>query len=134
MPDADKYGDRGSNTLGHIALRKKDWSIPNLLSLGLGELISMAEPAETGASSGAVFSRVTLRGAYAKLASSAPAKDTTSGHWELAGIRIPKPFPTYPHGFPAEIISLFESKIGGGLKVLGNKTASGTEIIQELGE
>ena len=134
LPDADKYGDRGSNTLGHIALIKRDWHIPNLLSLGLGELLSMADQDGISDSPVPVFPRAVLRGAYGKMASSAPAKDTTSGHWELAGTLIEKPFPTYPHGFPGELISLFESRIGGGLKVLGNKTASGTEIIQELGE
>lgn len=122
LPDAEKYGDRGSNTLGHIALTKKNWHLPNLVSLGLGKLISFPGSNEV---------RFPV-GAFGKMASSSPGKDTTSGHWELAGVVLKEPFPLYPQGFPSEVISLFEDEIGR--KVLGNIPASGTEIIQDLGE
>ena len=137
LPDADKYGDQGSNTLGHIAQRNKDWRIPNLVSLGLGKLLIIEDTAVAGSGAagfslaGLVASCIPL-GAYGKMAPISAGKDTTSGHWELAGSVIKNPFPTYPQGFPAEIISSFEARIGR--KVLGNKTASGTEIIKELGE
>jgi phosphopentomutase len=122
LPDADKYGDRGSNTLGHIALAINNWHIPNLISLGLDKLISFPDSYKTSPP----------RGAFGKMASSSPGKDTTTGHWELSGIVLEKPFPLYPKGFPEKIISLFEAEIGR--KVLGNISASGTEIIQVLGE
>lgn len=122
LPDADKYGDQGSNTLGHIAMATENWQIPNLISLGLDKLITLPNFQRKGRP----------RGAYGKAASSSPGKDTTTGHWELAGIVLEKPFPLYPRGFPEGIITLFEKEIGR--KVLGNISASGTEIIQVLGE
>jgi phosphopentomutase len=121
MPDADRYGDVGSDTLGNIA-RKRRLYLPNLCRLGLAnikpidELPSYAEPV----------------GAYGRCALASPGKDTTTGHWEMAGIHLEKPFPLYPHGFPPEVIAEFERRIGRS--TLGNKTASGTEIIKELGE
>lgn len=121
LPDAVNYGDKGSNTLGHIAGHLENWRLPNLLSLGLGEIVPL--PGQDG---------IKIRGAYGKMNSLSPGKDTTSGHWELAGLILEKPFPLYPGGFPGELISAFEQKIGR--KILGNEAASGTEIIARLGE
>jgi phosphopentomutase len=121
MPDADAYGDRGSDTLGNIA-RQRPLHLPNLCRLGLANikpltgLDPVAEPA----------------GAFGRCALASPGKDTTTGHWEMAGIHLAKPFPLFPHGFPPEIMDEFERRIGRSS--LGNKAASGTEIIKELGE
>ena len=123
MPDAANFGDSGADTLGHIfESMGKTYSLPNLASLGLYNIIKQREAAKPE----------TLRGSYGKLACASAGKDTTVGHWELAGIILKKPFPTYPKGFPKQIIEEFERRIG--TKILGNKTASGTEIIKELGE
>lgn len=121
MPDAAAYGDEGSDTLGNIARRRK-LELPNLCRLGLGNIRPLAglPPAEHPV------------GAFGKCALASPGKDTTTGHWEMAGIILKKPFPIYPHGFPEEIMRSFEERIGRG--TLGNKPASGTEVIQELGE
>lgn len=120
LPDAYKYGDEGSNTLGNTIRVVGKIDIPNLLSLGLGELVPELprEPYITGA--------------YGKMMEKSVGKDTLIGHWEMMGIITTEDFPTYPNGFPQEVISRFESEIGR--KVLGNKPASGTEIIKELGE
>ena len=120
MPDAADYGDTGSDTLGNIA-RKRPLTIPNLAKLGLGNIKPLAgiEPASTP---GAAFGRCAL---------ASPGKDSTTGHWEMAGIHLERPFPLYPHGFPREIMDEFERRIGR--RSLGNKAASGTEIIKELG-
>ncbi len=120
MPDAAEYGDEGSDTLGNIARRHK-LELPNMRRMGLGNIKPLAglPPAEHPA------------GAYGKCRLASPGKDTTTGHWEMAGIILEKPFPIYPHGFPPEIIELFESGIGR--KILANRPASGTEIIRELG-
>jgi phosphopentomutase len=121
MPDAAAYGDEGSDTLGNIA-RQRKLVLSNLSRLGLGNIRPLAGlPAVDHPA-----------GAFGKCALASPGKDTTTGHWEMAGIILEKPFPTYPHGFPAEIMRAFEEKIRR--KTLGNKAASGTEIIQELGE
>src|SRR5271167_4103424 len=121
MPDAGKYGDRGSDTLGNIA-RARPMRLPNLCRLGLGNIRPLeglpADPSPLGA-----FGKCTL---------ASPGKDTTTGHWEMAGIHLEKPFPLFPHGFPPEVMEEFERRIGRN--ALGNKAASGTEIIQELGE
>ena len=121
MPDAAQYGDAGSDTLGHIAQSRK-LHLDNLCRLGLGNIRPLdrlpPDPAP--------------QGAYGKCALASPGKDTTTGHWEMAGIHLPKPFPVYPHGFPPEVMDEFERRIGRA--TLGNKAASGTEIIQELGE
>ena len=121
MPDAGDYGDQGSDTLGNVA-RKRKLELPNLCRLGLANIKCLAGLARAE----------NPAGAYGKCRLASPGKDTTTGHWEMAGIILEKPFPLYPHGFPPEIISEFENKIGR--KVLGNKAASGTEIIKELGE
>ncbi|MGI6318689.1 MAG: phosphopentomutase [Dethiobacteria bacterium] len=122
LPDAEKFGDAGSNTLGHV-LHNRELMIENLISLGLGKILnadSYDSPVDK------------VLGAYGKMAELSPGKDTISGHWELAGLVLKTPFPLYPHGFPAEIIRSFENIIG--CKTLGNIAASGTEIINKLGE
>src|SRR5450432_3834904 len=120
MPDAAQYGDAGSDTLGNIA-RIRGIRLPNLSRLGLGNikpLTGLAPVAEPAA-------------AYGKCTLASPGKDTTTGHWEMVGIHLAKPFPLFPHGFPPEIIREFERRTGRGS--LGNVAASGTEIIKELG-
>src|SRR5258706_237627 len=121
MPDAEAYGDRGSDTLGNIARRRR-LRLPNLCRLGLANIKAL-EGLEPSAEPQAAFGRCAL---------ASPGKDTTTGHWEMAGIRLDKPFPLFPRGFPPAIIDQFERRIGRS--VLGNKAASGTEIIEELGE
>lgn len=121
MDDADRYGDEGSNTLKHTAEAVGGLSLPNMASLGLGKIDSIpGVPAVT-----------TARGAYGKMAEKASGKDTTSGHWEMMGLVMPRPFPTYPQGFPLSLIQEFEKRIGR--KTIGNVVASGTVIIEELG-
>ena len=120
MPDAADYGDVGSDTLGNIA-RLRGLKVPNLARLGLGNIKPLAGITPAAGPEGA-FGRCTL---------ASPGKDTTTGHWEMVGIHLEKPFPLYPRGFPAEIMSEFERRIGR--RSLGNKAASGTEIIEELG-
>lgn len=122
LPDAEKYNDVGSNTLKHIFENMdNDYVLENLGKLGLYNIV----PSPYGYKPNDVI------GNYGKMATLSPAKDTTAGHWELGGVVLEKPFPTYPNGFPQELIEEFEKKIGR--KVLGNCTASGTEIIQRLG-
>src|SRR5579864_4253919 len=120
MPDSPDYGDAGSDTLGHIA-RARKLHLPNLCRLGLANIKPLAglEPAQAPA------------GAFGRCTLASPGKDTTTGHWEMAGIHLDKPFPVYPRGFPHEIMDPFERRIGR--RALGNKPASGTEIIKELG-
>ncbi len=122
MPDAAKWGDAGADTLGHI-LESRDVHLPNLQRLGLGNIrqLSGLSPAEHPA------------GCYGKCTLRSNGKDTTTGHWEMAGIILEKAFPTFPVGFPPRIIDKFvaEADVSG---VLGNYAASGTEIIKELGE
>ena len=120
MPDAAAFGDPpGADTLGNLA-RLRGLRLPHLGRLGLGNIKPLAgippDPSPWGA-----FGRCTL---------ASPGKDTTTGHWEMAGIHLDKPFPLYPRGFPPEIMSEFERRIGR--RALGNRAASGTEIIQEL--
>src|SRR5271163_2034725 len=121
LPDAADYGDVGRSTLGHIA-ESRPLALPNLVRLGLANIAPLAH-LEAAASP---------IGAYGKGATHSPGKDTTTGHWEMAGVWLDQAFPTYPHGFPRELIAEFEKLIGRG--TLGNKPASGTEIIKELGE
>lgn len=122
MPDAAAYGDAGSRTLAHVAEAVGGLRLPNLQGLGLGHIVDLAG-----------VSRVSEPDAcFGKMATRSAGKDTTVGHWELAGLVTEKPFPTYPQGFPPEIIEPFERAIGR--KVLGNRPASGTEIIKALGE
>jgi len=120
MPDAAEYGDAGSDTLGNLA-RVRGLTLPNLARLGLGNIRPL-HGIPAAAAPGACFGRCAL---------ASPGKDTTTGHWEMVGIHLDRPFPLYPHGFPHQIIHEFERRIGRS--TLGNKPASGTEIIQELG-
>ena len=121
MPDADKYGDVGSDTLGNIA-KQRLLHIPNLCRLGLANIKPL-----TGLTPDA-----SPMGSFGKCTLASPGKDTTTGHWEMAGIHLEKPFPLFPQGFPPEVMNEFERRIGRS--TLGNKAASGTEIIKELGE
>ncbi|MFH1511794.1 MAG: phosphopentomutase [Bacillota bacterium] len=120
LPDAALYGDEGANTLAHVLSAEKP-NLPNLKRMGLCSIETM--PCETPADAAGVFGRAMEK---------SPGKDTTTGHWEMAGIRLEKPFPTYPDGFPPEVIAEFERAIGR--RTLGNYAASGTEILEELGE
>ena len=120
LPDADKFDDIGSNTLLHIIENFPHIKIPNLFNLGLGNILSKKD-----------MKKNYVPSSYGKAKELSAGKDTTTGHWEIAGIILEKPFPTYPNGFPPEIIEPFEKLIGR--KILGNKPASGTEIIKELG-
>lgn len=119
-PDAKEYGDEGSNTLGNIA-RMVELRLPHLAALGLGNIIPIRGVGPVS----------TPMGAYGKMAPLSPGKDTSTGHWEIAGVVLDKPFPTYPQGFPEAVIRELTSVTG--YRVLGNKVASGTEIINELG-
>ena len=120
LPDAAAYGDVGANTIGHIA-EAMPLKLPNMLRMGLGHLPGLHLPA---AAEGC--------GAFGRAMEASRGKDTTTGHWEMSGVTLEKPFPTYPNGFPEEVIARFEAAIG--VKVIGNKPASGTAILDELGE
>ena len=121
LPDAADYGDVGRNTLGHIA-ESRPLTLPNLLQLGLANIAPLKHLNPAAAPIAA----------YGKGATRSPGKDTTTGHWEMAGVWLAQAFPVYPNGFPRELIAEFEKQIGR--ETLGNKPASGTEIIKELGE
>src|SRR6185312_13697703 len=121
MPDAAAYGDNGSDTLGNIA-RQRALKLPNLCRLGLANIRPLTGLAAVAAP----------EGAYGRCSLASPGKDTTTGHWEMAGIHLSKPFPLFPMGFPPEVMQPFEERTGRS--TLGNKAASGTEIIAELGE
>jgi phosphopentomutase len=122
LPDAAEFGDEGSNTLANVARAVGGLDLPTLEALGFGNIEPLEGcPPQPGAP--AVAGRLTER---------SRGKDTTTGHWELMGVVTPQAMPTYPHGFPDEVIDPFMNRTGRG--VLGNKPASGTEIIQELGE
>ena len=122
MPDSVSYdGHYESDTLGNIA-RLRPMHLPTLSRLGLGNIKPLAGIAPAAAPAGA----------YGKCALASPGKDTTTGHWEMVGIHLEQPFPLYPDGFPAGVMADFEARIGRG--TLGNKAASGTEILVELGE
>ncbi len=122
LPDAERYGDAGANTLLHVAEASGGLKLPNLQELGLGNicpapgLVPVSSP----------------RAAWGKMAEISPGKDTTTGHWELAGLETTEPFASFPQGFPSEVIELFRQQTG--LIPLGNIAASGTDIIRELGE
>lgn len=121
LPDAEEFGDIGANTLGNISNDQNGIHLPNLQKLGLGNIDNIV----------GVKSVNSPLGAFGKSLEVSNGKDTTTGHWEIAGIHLEKPFKTFPKGFPEEIIRELENKIGR--KVLGNKPASGTVIIEELG-
>jgi len=121
LPDAADYGDMGSNTLQNLATAVGGLNLPALGGLGLGNIISIS----------GIFP-MPSKGCFGKMREASVGKDTTVGHWEIAGIISQKPFPVYPQGFPEDVINAFATTIGRGM--LGNKPASGTQIIQELGE
>jgi phosphopentomutase len=121
LPDAADYGDVGRTTLGHIA-ESRPLRIPTLVRMGLANIAPLPH----------LSPAASPMGGYGKGATHSPGKDTTTGHWEMAGVWLDQAFPVYPHGFPREIIDEFERQIGR--ETLGNKPASGTEIIKELGE
>jgi phosphopentomutase len=121
LPDAADYGDTGRTTLGHIA-EYRALQIPTLVELGLANIAPLQHLSPCAAP----------KASYGKGATHSPGKDTTTGHWEMAGVWLDQAFPVYKHGFPPEIIEPFEKQVGR--KTLGNKPASGTEILKELGE
>ncbi|MDA8234050.1 MAG: phosphopentomutase [Clostridia bacterium] len=121
LPDAGEYGDLGVNTLGHTAEAVGGLKAPNMASLGLGNIAPLK----------GVEAASQPKGAFGKMAEVSAGKDTTTGHWEIAGCILERPFSTYPQGFPREVIEEFETRIGR--KTLGNVVASGTVIIEELG-
>jgi phosphopentomutase len=120
MPDAGRFKDDETNTLLHVFQQRGKLEIPNLCALGMGQIVDIP------------CSQDDLIGCYGKMGEKSPNKDTTSGHWELAGLILDSPLPTYPDGFPEDLIEAFEKKIG--TKTLGNYPSSGTEIIKELGQ
>jgi phosphopentomutase len=120
-PDAAAFGDEGSATLPHIAEAVGGIRLPNMGALGLGNIVPI-EGVSPATEAGGAFGAMVERSA---------GKDTTTGHWEIAGVLLERPFPTYPHGFPPEVIDAFEAAIGS--ETLGNVAASGTEIIERLG-
>jgi len=122
LPDAASFDDEGAHTLGHIAEQVPGFALPNLAQLGLGNIAPLAHVPTTGEP----------RAHYGKMKEISIGKDTTTGHWEIMGLHVSTPFRTYPNGFPDELINEFEHRIGR--KVIGNKVASGTEILEELGE
>jgi phosphopentomutase len=121
MPDADRYGDRGSNTLLHVAEQAGGLRMPVLESLGLGRLLALP----------GLQALARPEGARARLTERSPGKDSTTGHWEMMGLVLERPFPTYPTGFPVELLDRWSERVGRGW--LGNVAASGTEIIERLG-
>lgn len=122
LPDAAAFGDEGANTLGNIRRVRGRLALPNLYRLGLANIEGSTLPDVAAAPAGA----------FGRCAERTLAKDTTCGHWEMAGLPLDKPFRTYPNGFPADLMRRFEQAIGRG--TLGNCVASGTEIIQRLGD
>jgi phosphopentomutase len=121
LPDAARYGDEGADTLGNLSVKVGGMTLPHLMGLGLGHLTTILGVPPVAAP----------RGAFGKMREASAGKDTTTGHWEMCGLEVDQPFPTFPDGFPSEMMARFEKEIGRG--TLGNRTASGTEIIEELG-
>ncbi|WP_421919224.1 phosphopentomutase [Marinifilum sp.] len=122
LPDAEEFGDVGSNTIGNIAKHCGGINLPNMQKLGLGNIIEIEGVAPIK----------NANGAFGKAAEASKGKDTTTGHWEIAGVKLDKAFPTYSNGFSEETIRLFEERTGR--KVMANKPASGTAIIDEYGD
>ncbi len=122
LPDADKYGDKGASTIPNVAKAVGGLKMPNCQRLGLGHIVPIEGVKPT----------IPTNGCYGKMAERAAGKDSTSGHWEIAGVILEKPFPTFPNGFPKELVEKFEQ--AAGIKTIGNMAASGTEIINVLGE
>jgi phosphopentomutase len=125
LPDAGFYGDQGSNTLGNIA-KRVPLKVPTLRSLGLGRIVDLGPaPSDSGRT------KALAERAYGRMAEASAGKDSVTGHWEMMGIVLDHAFPTFPDGFPAEIVAAFSHQTARA--VLGNKAASGTQIIDELG-
>jgi phosphopentomutase len=122
LPDARAYGDEGSNTLGNIA-RLVPLKLPTLRALGLDRVASLGV--------GSTVQRAPFPCAVGRMAEASPGKDSVTGHWEMMGVVLDRPFPVFPNGFPSDVIAEFSRRTGRG--VLGNKAASGTRIIDELG-
>lgn len=120
LPDAAEYGDEGSHTLGNVTVRRP-LRLPVLQSCGLGRLVPALGRSDA-----------TVRGAWGRMAEASAGKDSVTGHWEIAGLVRDVPFPTFPHGFPPDIVAAFEARIGR--PVLGNVVASGTVVIDDLGD
>ena len=120
LDDAAEYGDAGSNTLGNIS-RAVGLRVPVLRSIGLDRIVDI----------GGYVSAGKPRGVVGRMAEASPGKDSVTGHWEMMGVVLDRPFPVFPHGFPADLMEMFEKCIGRG--TLGNRPASGTRIIEELG-
>ncbi len=121
LPDASQYGDRGSSTIPHVAKAVGGLDLPNCQKLGLGNIVEIEGVARC--------ERPTA--AYGKMAEKSPGKDSTTGHWEIAGVELDAPFPVFPNGFPPDLVRQFETR--AGVKTIGNMAASGTEIIDRLG-
>lgn len=122
LPDASSYGDQGSSTLPNLARSVGGLKMPHTQSLGLGNIVPiLGVPSESHA-----------RGSYGRMAERSPGKDSTTGHWEIGGVVLDAPFPVFPEGFPSELVAEFESRAGA--RTIGNCAASGTEIIERLGE
>ena len=121
LADAASYGDAGADTLGHI-IKACQPEIPNLMALGLGHIDDISFGSDTER----------VEGSYCKMKEVSAGKDTTTGHWEIAGVQLTRPFPTFPNGFPQDFLDRFEAAVGRG--TIGNKPASGTAILDELGE
>ena len=122
-PDAEEYGDLGSNTLMHVYQKNDNFKLPNLEKLGITHIKGLEEIKNKD---------VIPQGSYGRGKELSKGKDTTTGHWEIGGLLLENPFPTYPNGFPEEVIKEFEKRTNR--KTLGNKAASGTVIIEELGK
>ena len=121
LPDAAAYGDTGADTLGHIVSACHP-HIPNMMEMGLGAIDDISFAGDG----------ITPIGSYCKMREVSAGKDTTTGHWEISGVQLTRPFPTFPNGFPQEFLDRFEAAVGRG--TIGNKPASGTAILDELGE
>jgi phosphopentomutase len=120
--DASAYGDKGSDTLGNVARAVKGLKLPNLEQLGLGNIKRLD----------GVRARTDATGAWGSMRPTSAGKDSTTGHWEIAGIHVAEPFPTFPKGFPGEVLEAFAARTGRG--VIGNVVASGTAVIDRFGE
>jgi len=122
LPDAGQYGDKGAATIPNVALAVGGLKMPNCQKLGLGHVVEIK----------GINSTKSVMGCFGKMAEKAAGKDSTSGHWEMAGVALEKPFPLFPNGFPKALVQRFEKE--AGVKTIGNVAASGTEIIKQLGE
>jgi phosphopentomutase len=121
-PDAAAYGDVGSDTLGNVARARGGLSLPNLQAVGLGNVAPLV----------GIAPNLAAEGAWGSMTPASAGKDSTTGHWEIAGLHLERPFPTFPKGFPPEVLEAFSRATGRG--ILGNVAASGTEIIERFGE